>query len=161
MRPPLRLREGGALWHPGYGGAGAQDRRSAASAKLYRMGHGGLCDRLFPRTAGGSPSRVLRHSRNQPMKHIRVLLVEDHFLARVALRAVLSEAAQICVVGEARDGEEGIVMYRSLRPDVLVLDLHLPRMSGFEVMTRVLAEHSKAAPVGLSNYQGPGAHYHS
>jgi DNA-binding NarL/FixJ family response regulator len=88
------------------------------------------------------------------MKHIRVLLVEDHFLARVALRAVLSEAAQICIVGEARDGEEGIAMYRSLRPDVVVLDLHLPRMNGFEVMSRLLAENAKTRIVILSNYQG-------
>lgn len=88
------------------------------------------------------------------MKHIRVLLVEDHFLARAALCAVLADAAHISVVGEARDGEEGIAMFRSLRPDVVILDLHLPRMSGFEVMTRLIAENSRARIVVLSNYQG-------
>lgn len=88
------------------------------------------------------------------MRQIRVLLVEDHFLARVALRAVLAESEQICVVGEASDGDEGIAMYRALQPDVLVLDLHLPRLSGFEVITILLADFAKARIVVLSNYQG-------
>jgi len=88
------------------------------------------------------------------MKQIRVLLIEDHFLARIALRAVLSENPQISIVGEASDGAEGIAVYRSLLPDVLVLDLQLPRLNGFEVITRLLAEYPKARIVVLSNYQG-------
>ena len=88
------------------------------------------------------------------IKQIRVLLIEDHFLARVALRAVISEHAQISIVGEAADGSEGLARYRSLQPDVLVLDLQLPRLSGFEVITRLLAEYPKARIVVLSNYQG-------
>jgi DNA-binding NarL/FixJ family response regulator len=88
------------------------------------------------------------------MKQIRVLLIEDHFLARVALRAVLTENPQICIVGEASDGAEGIAVYRSLQPDVLLLDLQLPRLNGFEVITRLLAEYPKARIVVLSNYQG-------
>lgn len=88
------------------------------------------------------------------MKQIRVLLIEDHFLARVALRAVLSENPQISIVGEASDGAEGIAVYRSLQPDVLLLDLQLPRLNGFEVITRLLAEYPKARIVVLSNYQG-------
>jgi DNA-binding NarL/FixJ family response regulator len=88
------------------------------------------------------------------MRQIRVLLVEDHFLAREALRAVLSENLRIRIVGEARDGDEGLAMYRSLHPDVLVLDLRLPRLNGFEVITRLIAEYAKARIVVLSNYQG-------
>ena len=88
------------------------------------------------------------------MKQIRVLLIEDHFLARMALHSVLSGHSQIRVVGEASDGEEGITMYRSLRPDVVVLDLRLPRISGFEVITQLRKEFSNARIVVLSNYQG-------
>jgi len=65
------------------------------------------------------------------MKQISVLLIEDHFLARMALHSVLSGHPQIHIVGEAGDGELGITMYRTLRPDVVVLDLRLPRLSGF------------------------------
>ncbi|SEF78013.1 two component transcriptional regulator, LuxR family [Bryocella elongata] len=88
------------------------------------------------------------------MKQIRVLLIEDHFLARMALHSVLSGHAQISIVGEASDGEAGIAMYRSLRPDVAVLDLRLPRVSGFEVLAQVRKEFPGARIVILSNYQG-------
>ena len=55
----------------------------------------------------------------ESMKQIRVLLIEDHFLARVALQSVLAGYAEIEVVGEAGDGETGIAMYRQLHPDIL------------------------------------------
>ncbi|WP_263383809.1 response regulator [Granulicella arctica] len=88
------------------------------------------------------------------MKQIRVLLIEDHFLARMALHSVLAGHAQIEIVGEASDGESGIVMFRSLRPDVVVLDLRLPRVSGFEVIIQIRKEFPTARIVILSNYQG-------
>jgi DNA-binding NarL/FixJ family response regulator len=85
---------------------------------------------------------------------ITVLLVEDHFLARIALRSVLAGHSQIRVIGEAGDGEQGLAMYRALRPDVMLLDLRLPGTSGFEVLTRVRREFADARVVVLSNYQG-------
>jgi DNA-binding NarL/FixJ family response regulator len=85
---------------------------------------------------------------------ITVLLVEDHFLARIALRSVLAGHSQICVIGEAGDGEQGLAMYRALRPDVMLLDLRLPGTSGFEVLTRLRREFADARVVVLSNYQG-------
>lgn len=88
------------------------------------------------------------------MKQIGVLLIEDHFLARMALHSVLSGHAQIKVLGEAADGEAGIALYRSLRPDVVVLDLRLPRVSGFEVIAQLRKEFHSARIVVLSNYQG-------
>ena len=88
------------------------------------------------------------------MKQIRVLLIEDHFLARMALHSVLSGHAQILIVGEASDGEAGIAMYRSKRPDVVVLDLRLPRISGFDVITQLRDEFPTARIVILSNYHG-------
>jgi DNA-binding NarL/FixJ family response regulator len=88
------------------------------------------------------------------MKQIRVLLIEDHFLARMALHSVLSSHAQIQVVGEASDGETGITMYRELRPDVVLLDLRLPRISGFDVIVNIRKDFPSARIVILSNYQG-------
>jgi DNA-binding NarL/FixJ family response regulator len=88
------------------------------------------------------------------MKQIRVLLIEDHFLARMALRSVLSGHSQIRIVGEALDGEQGIDLFRSLKPDVVVLDLRLPRISGFEVITALRKERQPARIVVLSNYHG-------
>ena len=88
------------------------------------------------------------------MKQIRVLLIEDHFLARIALHSVLSGHAQILIVGEASDGEAGIELYRSLLPDVVVLDLRLPRVSGFDVILRIRREFPHARIVILSNLHG-------
>jgi DNA-binding NarL/FixJ family response regulator len=88
------------------------------------------------------------------MKQIRVLLIEDHFLARMALHSVLSGHSQIEIVGEASDGEAGLAMYRKLRPDVAVLDLRLPRISGFDVIAMLKREFSNVRIVVLSNYQG-------
>lgn len=88
------------------------------------------------------------------MKQIRVLLIEDHFLARVALQSVLADHAQIRIVGEAADGEQGIKLYRSLLPDVVVLDLRLPRLSGFDVIAQLRKEQRSARIVVLSNYMG-------
>ncbi len=91
---------------------------------------------------------------DRPVDSITVLLVEDHFLARIALRSVLAGHPQIRVIGEAADGEQGLSMYRALRPDVMLLDLRLPGTSGFEVLTRVRREFADARVVVLSNYQG-------
>lgn len=91
---------------------------------------------------------------DRPVDSITVLLVEDHFLARIALRSVLAGHPQICVIGEAGDGEQGLAMYRALRPDVMLLDLRLPGTSGFDVLTRVRREFADARVVVLSNYQG-------
>ena len=88
------------------------------------------------------------------MKQIRVLLIEDHFLARMALHSVLSGHAHIRIVGEASDGEQAIQLYRTLLPDVVLLDLRLPRISGFDVITHIRQQPRPARIVVLSNYGG-------
>ncbi|WP_303675265.1 response regulator [Vampirovibrio chlorellavorus] len=64
---------------------------------------------------------------------IRLVLVEDYKLVRIGLRSVLNEDPRIEVVGEAETGEQGIEMIKSLKPDLVVLDLGLPGMDGIEV----------------------------
>lgn len=92
--------------------------------------------------------------RTSGLKPIRVLLIEDHFLARMALQSVLAGHSQIKVVGEASDGEQGIEQFRALKPDVVVLDLRLPRVSGFEVIVTLRKMAQPARIVVLSNYHG-------
>src|SRR5262249_27738394 len=86
-----------------------------------------------------------------PVDSITVLLVEDHFLARIALRSVLAGHSQIRVIGEAADGEQGIAMYRALRPDVMLLDVRIPGTSRFEVLARVTSAFADEPVVVLSN----------
>ena len=72
----------------------------------------------------------------------------------MALQSVLAGHSQIAVVGEAPDGEKGIELYRTLQPDVVLLDLRLPRISGFDVITQLRSEARPARIVILSNYHG-------
>ena len=72
---------------------------------------------------------------------IRVLLADDHTLVRAGLRKILESSASIAVVGEQADGAAVLAHLQRGGVDVLVLDLTMPGMDGFEVLRRVEAEH--------------------
>ena len=63
---------------------------------------------------------------------IRLLVVDDHELVRVGLRHILAGYPSIDIAGEATDGETAIRLNRELKPDVVLLDISLPGLSGFE-----------------------------
>ena len=68
---------------------------------------------------------------------IRLLVVDDHELVRIGLRHIFEDYPAIRIAGEAVDGESALRMNRELRPDVVLLDISLPGLSGFEVTTRL------------------------
>jgi len=68
---------------------------------------------------------------------IRILIVDDHELVRVGLRYILANYPAIKIVGEAGDGETAIKLNHQLRPDVVLLDISMPGLSGFEVTARL------------------------
>lgn len=73
------------------------------------------------------------------MEHpIRVLLVDDHTLFRSGIKALLQRQKDFEVVGEAGDGLEGIKRAKSLKPDVVLLDLHMPGISGREAVQLIV-----------------------
>ena len=71
---------------------------------------------------------------------IRVLLVDDHTLFRSGIKSLLQRNEEFEVVGEAGDGLEGIKRARSLRPNVVLLDLHMPGVSGLEALKVIVEE---------------------
>lgn len=73
------------------------------------------------------------------MKTIRIVLADDHPLFREAVRGVLAGSPGLAVVGEAGDGEEALALCAREKPEVLVLDAVMPRVSGYEVLERLPA----------------------
>jgi DNA-binding NarL/FixJ family response regulator len=68
---------------------------------------------------------------------IRVLIVEDHLMVRAGLRALLERAPDITIIGEASNGQEAVELAPSLRPDVLLMDIMMPRLNGIQAAERV------------------------
>jgi DNA-binding NarL/FixJ family response regulator len=83
---------------------------------------------------------------------IRVVLADDHHLVRTGLRTLLEKAHDIEVVGEAGDGDEAIALVEELAPDILVLDIAMPRLDGVQAVDRVLAMGGGTRIVMLSMY---------
>lgn len=73
-------------------------------------------------------------------ERLRVLLVDDHKLFRSGVKALLARQSDIEVVGEAADGLDGVQQARQLRPDVILLDLHMPGVSGREAVKTLSEE---------------------
>jgi DNA-binding NarL/FixJ family response regulator len=85
---------------------------------------------------------------------IRVLVVEDHTVVRQGLVALLNVVEGLEVVGQAADGAEAVAQFRKHKPDVTLVDLRLPRMSGVDVIQRVRMETPQARFIVLTTYDG-------
>ena len=85
---------------------------------------------------------------------VRVLLVEDHFLARMALRGVLNGRRDMTLVAEAGNGNQAVELYREHQPDVTIMDLGLPQLSGLEAIKRIRNLDSGARILVLTNFGG-------
>jgi DNA-binding NarL/FixJ family response regulator len=68
---------------------------------------------------------------------IRIVLIDDHALVRTGFREILRKHKDIQVIGEAEDGESGFALIRKLEPDIALVDVHMPSVSGIEVTERV------------------------
>lgn len=81
---------------------------------------------------------------------IRILLVDDHTLFRSGLKALLSRQPDFEIVGEASDGLEGVKLAEQLKPDLVLLDLDMPVMSGTEALAQMLASNRELPVVMLT-----------
>ncbi len=86
------------------------------------------------------------------MNPTRVVIAEDNELVRKGIRRLLNKAADISVIGEAKDGMEAMSLVDKLSPDVLLLDVEMPRLSGIEVARRLNKSKSKTRVLVLSAY---------
>ena len=85
---------------------------------------------------------------------IRILIVDDHPVVRDGIRAILSTEADFEVVGEAGDGREALAAFKAHAPDVVLMDLKMPRMDGPDAIAAILRSSSVARIVVLTTYDG-------
>lgn len=83
---------------------------------------------------------------------IRVLIAEDHAVVREGLRLLITSEAGMAVVGQAADGVEAVQMTRALRPDVILLDLVMPRKNGIEAIGEIKRENQEARILVLTSF---------
>ena len=81
---------------------------------------------------------------------IQVLLVDDQVLIRQSLRSVLEHHPQVQFVGEACDGEEALLNVERLKPDVVLMDINMPKMDGVTATRQIKSKHSDVAVVGIT-----------
>lgn len=85
-----------------------------------------------------------------PTNAIKVLIADDHPVVRVGLRNMLQADGHVKVVAEAQDGVEAIHMVRALRPDILLLDLAMPKMPGMETLRELTGETTHTRTIVLT-----------
>jgi PAS domain S-box-containing protein len=83
---------------------------------------------------------------------IRAVIVDDHRMVREGFARLLADTPDITVVGQAQDGLQAVEMARKLHPDVMVMDITMPRMNGIEATRIITAEQPQCRVVGLSMY---------
>ncbi len=87
-------------------------------------------------------------------RSIRVLTVDDHALLRRGIRALIGAEADMQLVAEASTGREALEKFRTHRPDVTLMDLQMPDMSGIEAIIAIRGEFPEARIIMLSTYSG-------
>jgi two-component system, NarL family, response regulator len=85
---------------------------------------------------------------------IKVLIVDDHPIMRVGVAAIINRCPDMTTVGEAGSGESAIELFERHRPDITLMDLRLPGMSGVEAIRRIRKRHPQACFVVLTTYEG-------
>lgn len=87
------------------------------------------------------------------MERIKVLIVDDHRVVREGLVAILKSKENIMVVGEAQDGQEAVEKARALLPDVILMDVSMPRMNGVEATRLIKREFPHIGIAALTMYE--------
>ena len=135
-----------------------------------------VCGATFHETGMARPKGLHRMSAEQPTplklssglgaphksiaSRIRVLLVDDHRMFRLGLRSVIDGCQNMEVVGEASDGVEAIEAVRLTRPDVVVMDINMPKMNGIQATQEIKKTFPDTAVIGHSVQTEPAVIRH-
>jgi DNA-binding NarL/FixJ family response regulator len=87
---------------------------------------------------------------SEPLRTIRIVLADDHAMVREGLRAVLEGYNDVQVIGEAKNGEEAVLLVDNLRPSVVIMDINMPMLNGIEATILIKSRHPEVRVIGLS-----------
>lgn len=87
-------------------------------------------------------------------QRLRIMIVEDHFVVRTGLAAIINSQPDMTTVAEARNGKEAIDFFRQFQPDVTLMDLRIPLVSGIEAIAIIVKEWPRAKIIVLSTFGG-------
>ncbi len=105
-----------------------------------------------PSPCGAAPSQDAQ-SRQHAADRIRVLLADDHAALRHGLGSMLAEYSDIEVIGEADDGMTAVELARRLQPDIILMDVTMPRLGGIEATRQIVGELPRVRVIGLSMHE--------
>ncbi len=88
------------------------------------------------------------------LERIRILVADDHPVVRAGLAAVIAQAADLLLVGEAENGERAVALFREQHPDIVLMDLRMPVMDGVEAIRAITGESPAARILALTTYEG-------
>ena len=91
---------------------------------------------------------------NEDLKRIRILAVDDHPILRQGIAGLIADESDMTLVAEAANGREAIQQFRAHRPDVTLMDLQMPEMSGLDAMIAIRGEFPEARIIVLTTYAG-------
>jgi CheY-like chemotaxis protein len=103
-------------------------------------------------------SRATKRPAAVPPAKIRVLLVDDHQVVREGLTTLLAQCPDLTVVGLAADGQEAIELAHTLQPQVVVMDVNMPRLNGIETTRRIAAAWPSIKVIGLTMHADESSH---
>jgi DNA-binding NarL/FixJ family response regulator len=88
------------------------------------------------------------------MKPIKILIVDDHPIMRIGIAALIASSSEMVTVGQAGSGEEAIEQHALRKPDITLMDLRLPGISGVETIRRIRSTSPEARFIVLTTYEG-------
>ena len=87
------------------------------------------------------------------MSNLNVLLVDDHSVVRMGFKMLIDSEKDMQVIAEAETGEEGIIKFQEIKPDVIVMDITMPGIGGLEAIERIIAKDKNAKILVLSAHE--------